>query len=161
VDIAQLEPGQYKLRGQVETIAGQPLLEKEITMTKIDKYAPARYFPAEGVAINVHAQSHVANVSWPIATGIPMPQGAIRALGRLAVLENGARIPAQFTIRATWGPQGDIKWLGVDFVARYDAGVPRNYKLVLMDGTALTTPLAVMTTASTYTINTGLLLVFW
>jgi hypothetical protein len=159
VDVAQLEPGQYNFRGRVETNAGQSLLEKEITVTKINKYAPTGDFPAEGVAINVHTQSHVANARWPIATGIPMPQGAIRTLDRLAILENGTRIPAQFTIRATWGPRGDIKWLGVDFVARYDADVPRNYKLVLMskccDGTAPTTPLAVTTTTSDYIVNTG------
>jgi hypothetical protein len=53
----------------------------------------------------------------PVTVGIPFPQGALRDLGSLQLLDPGARAASvQAQKLATW-PDGSVKWLLVDFIA--------------------------------------------
>jgi hypothetical protein len=84
-------------------------------------------------------QTSASNASWGISTGIPLPKGALHDTTDLVLYENGQRIPAQFTTRATWDIDGDIKWIGLDFVGKYDGTTPRSYQLSRRPGVPPTT----------------------
>ena len=112
---------------------GQPVTgvgHATASFTKGTTTAALTAFPTSGVTINPTPQSVASDVSWAVSTGIPMPRGALRSTAGLELYENDLRVPAQFTSRATWTNGGDIKWLGMDFIARYDGTTPRTYRLL-------------------------------
>lgn len=93
-------------------------------------------FPSQGIELQIHSVPAVlgTGVPWPTSLGIPIPKGTLenQQLSSLVLRENGSPVPAQFTARATWDPGGLLlRWVGVDFVARFDSGVPRQYKVHL------------------------------
>lgn len=66
--------------------------------------------------------------SWPIASGVPFPQGALASRDHVRLLDGeGREIPAQFTVLSRW-PDGSIKWLLVEFLAS-TSGAVTNYSL--------------------------------
>lgn len=125
-----LERGQYELHAALKDMAGATLQQAARSFVRSDKTEPGVAFPANGIAIHVHPQSWVADAAWPISTGVPMPKMTIRDVSELSLLENGKPVAAQIVPRATWSPEGYIKWVGLDFTAKYDGYTPRSYRLV-------------------------------
>jgi len=68
---------------------------------------------------------------WPISTGVPMPFGTLNDPSKLVLLEDGKPVPSQWTVRATWTPgePTSVKWLGLDFLAHYEGGKPKDYRI--------------------------------
>lgn len=130
VPTIRLKPGAYELAAALVDADGKTIAQAATQFVRSAKRDKVASFPRHGVAIHVHPQSHVPDAVWPITTGVPMPKGAFMDTSELALLENGKPVPAQFIPRATWSPQGDVKWVGVDFLAKYDGGKPREYRLV-------------------------------
>jgi len=160
VALDHLEPGQYKL---IAKLLGAGKAFIPIGEWAFEKSAQSRNvmpFPKEGVPLKVHAQNHIKDAIWPITTAVPLPRHAADSTGRFVLLENGKPVPAQFTTRARWYPtDGEIKWMGVDFQARYDNGKPRPYVVKQLPrgkaAPALDTPLKVTEHADRFEINTG------
>ncbi|KAB2835367.1 MAG: discoidin domain-containing protein, partial [Candidatus Brocadia sp.] len=142
LDLTLLPLGCYTLEAQIMSgghpVQNTPLLT--IAFTKTCVVPPTVPFPTDGILLEVHKQSHVKDASYPISTGIPFPDGVVNDVNRLALFENGDPVPAQFIVRSTWRPKGGfIRWLGLDFTARYNVTpdengnfLPRNYRLKLL-----------------------------
>ncbi len=129
----------------------------EFRFKKTDRRQPSVPFPAEGVALALEPQTHLADAVWPVRCGVPLPPGVVTDASRLVVLENGRRIPAQITVRATWHVGGPAKWVHVDFRGRYRKGKPASYRLALLPATApvLKTPLMCEQTDDQIIVSTG------
>lgn len=161
VDLLQLSIGNYTATATLRhSQINQTFASSTRAFSRLSGTHPRVAFPSGGVVIAVTPQGVVANAKWPIATGVPFPEGTLREseLANLALLENGARVPAQFIVRATWRPQGgDVKWLGVDFVGRYDGLTPRRYRLVRASSpqTPLPTLLTARQSTSEIVVSTG------
>lgn len=154
----QLAAGNYRVCARLENVPNAQAIA-ECAFVKSKEARKVLPFPADGVPLLVHAQNHVPDASWPITTGVPLPRQASDSIDRFVLMENGKPVPAQFTQRATWYPTGMVKWMGLDFQAKYDGGKPRDYRLTrLPQGTtapAIASPLKLSETANEFTVETG------
>jgi len=116
---AALKPGEYT----VEAGAAK------FSLARVARSRDTVRFPSNGVPLVLQAQSALRDVDWPVRVGVPLPPDAVASAEQLAVFENGKRIPAQITARATWSPDGPPKWVHVHFVGKYRNGKPAKYRL--------------------------------
>lgn len=127
-----LTPGRYTLTAAIVGADGATIGRTEpCTFTRENKSHPRMPIPPEGVPVEVHPQDVLPDASWPITTGIPMPFGTLRDPAELQLRENGKVVPAQWTVRSTWTPGTPtfVRWLALDFVAKYDGTKPREYRI--------------------------------
>ena len=158
VDMTQLGAGHYIAEAILESPAAEPAPKPaEFRFTKTDGRIPPIGFPADGVPLRLEPQSHLADAVWPVRCGVPLPPGSVTDTSRLVVLEDGRRIPAQITTRATWHAGGSAKWVHVDFRGQYRGGKPASYRLALLpaSATAPKTPLKCEQTEEQITVDTG------
>lgn len=155
VNVGELPAGKYRVRARIvggnqyRTIPG---CEFEKSGEKRSEVA----FPKDGIPLIVHASAHSPGMPWPITTGVPLPRGMTESSEQFALLENGKPVTAQFTARATWTPTGQVRWLGLDFVANQDKGKPREYRVVRKPKTDPAAPtLLVQETPETIAVDTG------
>ncbi len=154
----RLEPGQYTLSARLIAPDGQLLTELKRDFIRSAQAVPRQMFPAEGIPLLVHDQPHVADGVWPISTGVPMPKATLREVNELTLLEDGQPVPAQFSVRGTWSPRGYVKWVGVDFLARYRNGKPCSYRLTWSnENPPPAAPLRAQQTDDLITIDTGVM----
>ncbi|MFP4055691.1 MAG: hypothetical protein ACLF0G_02345 [Candidatus Brocadiia bacterium] len=66
--------------------------------------------------------------SWPVTTGIPFPQGELASLDHVRLLGDDGEHPAQVRLAARW-PDGSVKWILLDFLARAPASGASVYRL--------------------------------
>lgn len=128
-----LKPGEYELRASLLAADGGVITNAVAAkFSRVNKSHPKVAIPKDGIPLIVHSQNHLGNASWPVTTGVPMPFGTLTDPSTLQVLEDGKPVPSQWTPRATWGPGEDasIQWLGLDFLARYEGGKPKQYRIV-------------------------------
>lgn len=150
VKTGELNPGQYVMSAKLKGVTIKPFAF-EVSAERRD----AMTFPEEGVKLHVHEQAHVPDAAWPITTGIPLPRDT---QGPFILTENGEPVAAQFNTRATWQPDGSQpKWLALDFIAKYDNGKPREYRILRQGGDDSSSPSFVTETDDTLTVNTGAL----
>ncbi|HEX4142721.1 MAG TPA: hypothetical protein VHY91_04150 [Pirellulales bacterium] len=158
IDMAQLAVGRYVVEAILEPGPGAPVAKgADFHFAKTDRRTPPIAFPADGVPLDLEPQSHLADTVWPVRCGVPLPLGTVTDTSRLVVLEDGQRILAQITERATWHAGGSVKWIHVDFLGRYRNGKPARYRLALLPATppALKTPLKCQQTEGQITVDTG------
>ena len=158
IDMAGLALGAYTVEAAVTNAAGQQVTKPaEFRFTKTDRRGSAPPFPSDGVPLALEPQSDAPEAVWPVRCGVPLPQGVVTDVGRLAVLEDGKRIRAQITPRATWHVGGSLKWVHVDFLGRYHKAVPAKYRLVLLPAAAPgpKSPLVAQQTDDEITVETG------
>ncbi|MBI4025346.1 MAG: hypothetical protein HY360_10230 [Verrucomicrobia bacterium] len=158
INMTDLPIGHYLLRARL--VGGsQYRAIPDYEFQKADKRNEKVSIPPQGIPIMVGAQTNLATAVWPITTGIPLPREAANSVDQFVLLEDGNPVPAQFSIRATWHPNRQIKWLGLDFLARYEKGKPRDYRLkVLPEGKTEPAPpssLRVEESADFITVETG------
>ena len=158
LDTGALSAGDYRIRarltGRVEKVT------PDYAFAKSKERHRAVAFPRDGVPLLVHGQEIDANAEWPITTGIPLPRATADTTDRFVLLEDGKAVAAQFSTRATWMPDGSqIKWMGLSFLARYQDGKPRDYRLTLLpEGRAAQPPataLKVTESPEAFTVDTG------
>ncbi len=127
------------------------------TFKREDKSHPTVPIPPEGIPVEVHPQDIVPEASWPITTGIPIPFGTVRDPAELQLLENGKSIPCQWTVRSVWTPGTPtfVRWLTLDFVAKYDGTQPRQYRIVKVAAKNPAAGLRVDQTDSLITVENG------
>lgn len=158
LEMGGLKAGKYRVAATLMGDKDAP----EIAGCAFTKSAESRKvepFPRAGVGLMTHAQKHVADAVWPITTGVPLSRHAANDVSKFRLLENGKPVPAQFSVRAKWYPDREVKWMGLDFLARYDNGKPREYRLV-MGGPAAAEPagaLKVTETDAGFDVDTGAL----
>jgi hypothetical protein len=128
-EVSGLALGEYALEATLREAGGQPRAQAATRFRRSDRRLDRLPFPEQGVVLHVAPQSHLPQGEWPISTGIPMPKASLHRLEELSLSENGRPVPAQFSVRSTWSPGGAIQWVGLDFLARYDDGRPREYRL--------------------------------
>lgn len=161
INMSALVAGEYVVRaGFVETVGGAttPIGEEaEYRFRKSDKKNPVVPVPADGIPIVLERQEALRDVAWPVRAGVPLPINAVTDVDRLALFENGRRVPAKVTSRATWCPKGSAKWTHVDFTARYAGGKAADYRLKLLPNPtpAPATRLRWKQTDDRITIDTG------
>ncbi|MBI4024220.1 MAG: hypothetical protein HY360_04510 [Verrucomicrobia bacterium] len=158
VDTGSLAPGAYRLRAKL--VGGNSYRTiPDYAFQKIAKRHEKVAVPAGGIPLLVGVQTNLATTVWPITAGIPLPREAANSTTQLVLLENGKPVPAQFSIRSTWYPNQQIKWLGLDFLARYENGKPLDYRLqVLPEDKATASPataLKVEENPDFFTVDTG------
>jgi len=129
LNTGELKPGTYRLRAKLVG-ANQYRTIPDYEFQKSKERRKPVAIPKDGIPLLVHAQTNLPNGTVPITTGIPLPRGATDSIEPFVLLENGKPVPAQFTTRAWWTPQKtQIKWVGLDFQAKYDNGKPREYRV--------------------------------
>ncbi|MBI2191204.1 MAG: hypothetical protein HYU36_04395 [Planctomycetes bacterium] len=160
LETARLEAGTYCMTARLKGVARA----RRIPGFVFKKSAESRKlvpFPPDGVKLLVHDQAHAPDGVWPITTGVPLPRQAADSADRFALLENGQPVPAQFIARSTWYPDQQVQWLGLDFLAKYDAGKSRDYRLVRLPGgdrvQPMATPLKLSETPEAFLIDTGVI----
>jgi hypothetical protein len=105
------------------------------TVNRVAVARAAAAWPKAGVLLTVGPAPHAYTGPWGISFGLPLPEGAVKDLRTLALLENGKAIPAAFQLRSTWHPEypgGRVtaRWVIVQFVAYFDKGAPPSYRVV-------------------------------
>jgi hypothetical protein len=101
--------------------------------------------------------SGVSRTNWPVTTGIPLPQGALKDPGNAVLLDaNGKAVPAQFEVMSRWSPgDGSIRWLLVDTQASLKPGELAMFTLAKGGELGSATSLSVEETDDAVTISTG------
>lgn len=113
--------------------------------------------PTRGsVSLYVAEETAAPRRAWPVASGVPFPQGALADGGRCRLVDgNGRDVPAQFEPLAYW-PDGSVQWLLVAFTADTRAGGETKYVLQYNVPPREThTPLRVEQTDAGVIVDTG------
>jgi len=156
-----LKPGDYVMRATLVAGDGKEIAAaKPCEFKRVNKSHPKVPIPKDGIPLHVHAQSEVSNVTWPITTGVPMPFGTLTDASALTLLEDGKPVPAQWSARATWTPgeRTSIQWLGLDFLARYENGKPKEYRIVSSKSSPAQPPtITAKETEDEITVDTGVI----
>lgn len=154
--VGALAFGTYAVRlTLVDHALGQDAAQVSARFTKVDQAKELISIPADGIPIEVEAQSHIPDGLWPVETGVPLPQGAVLDPGELALFEDGKPVPAGLTVRSLWHPNGSIKWLGLAFTPQWSTGVPRSYRLRRAPGAPPGGRIKVRESSRAVTVNTG------
>ncbi len=144
--LGTLDAGNYTLTARLEGVTMVQPAPSCSLVVRADA-RPVEPFPAEGVPLLVHEQDALPDAVWPIRTGVPLPRGTLTDPAQLQLLEDGQPIPAQFTPRAHWDPaRQQLKWVGLDFLARYQQGKPREYRVMLRSAPVQANPAGVSVT---------------
>jgi hypothetical protein len=155
-----LKPGSYTMRARLVSGDGKEIaVATPCSFQRVNKSHPRVPIPSAGIPVEVHAQNELPDAVWPIRTGVPMPFGTLTDSANLALLENGKPVPAQWTTRAVWmpGERTSIQWLGLDFLARYDNGKPRQYRIVSRKSRPQPSQLSVRESGESIAVNTGVM----
>lgn len=155
----ELAAGEYELRARLENVPHAPVIES-CGFSKSAEARRAMAFPADGVKLKIHEQSHIPDAQWPISTGFPLPRGVGDSVDSFVLTENGKPVAAQFHKRASWQPDGSqIKWMALDFTAKYDAGTPREYRVFHRPaggpGAVAAAQVNITATDDAYVVDTG------
>lgn len=85
---------------------------------------------ADGVTLYVEEPIGFARVNEPVTSGVPFPEGGIKDVKQLSLLNaQGTAVPCQFTPMSHW-PDGSLKWVLLDFHASVATNETLTYKLV-------------------------------
>ena len=166
-DVASLPAGSFTLHAEVLNSADEVVSRVARPFGKQASAAPA---PPAGATVDLQSWSdaRLGSGAYPITTAIPLPYGMISDTAHVRLLEDGQPVPSQTIVRSRWtrggGPDagdraGSIRWLGLDFMARYNNGQPRRYQLEIgpsVDAApAPAKPLTVEQSETAITVNTG------
>jgi hypothetical protein len=101
--------------------------------------------------------SGIARASWPVTTGVPLPQGALKDAGDAVLLgTHGKVVPAQFEVLSRWIPgDGSVRWLLVDTQTDLQPNELATFSLAKGGGRSNATSLRIDETGDAVTITTG------
>jgi len=79
--------------------------------------------------VTVQGPRFAAGKSWPVRSGVPIPQGELASANSVRVLDTaGNALPAQSQAMAIW-PDGSVKWLSVDFHHDFSKSGTEQYQI--------------------------------
>ena len=132
MEVSLLSAGNYSLLGVITYPDGTPSVSLAGSSFSVGTTPRTLTpFPAKGVAVSVAPTEVPGSTTAPLSFGVPLPFGAVGPSETLEVWEDGSPIPTQSRPLALWGPgpEQSVRWMGVAFLARYQDGKPRNYRL--------------------------------
>lgn len=89
----------------------------------------AGFATAAEVKLSVSEPSGVARAAWPVTSGVPFAQGALRDAAGISLRDDsGKRVALQTDVLARW-PDGSVRWALVDFATDLTAGQTRSFTL--------------------------------
>jgi hypothetical protein len=112
---------------------------------------------AGSIPLMVKEPSGVERKSWPVTSGVPLPEGALRDPTCVRLLSDGEELPLQTEVLSYW-PDGSVKWLLLDFQVDLGANGQRRLKLEYgsdVKRSPVENPLQVQSDADATTISTG------
>jgi hypothetical protein len=129
LDMPQAPLGASTLTAALLDPQGKEVLRgsKSFTKEKDNRPAPPKTADVPLLLFRDAGLVHMSGL--PVSTGIPLPDGMLDDPAQVALLENGVEAPCQTTARARWTKKGTVKWLGLDFLAGYVNGEPKQYVL--------------------------------
>ena len=108
---------------------------------------------ASGIPIHLEDQTIVADGTWPVRMGVPLPNRYVDPLFTLE--ENGIPVPLGQRIAGNWERDGAAKWIHLDFLGRWVNGQPAEYHLKLAPPPVMQSSLAVNDTVDAISVDTG------
>ena len=112
---------------------------------------------AGAIPLMVKEPSGVERKSWPVTSGVPLPQGALKDASHVRLLSDSEELPLQTEVLSHW-PDGSVKWLLLDFQTDLDANSQRVFKLEFgsdVKRPPVENPLQVQSDAEITTLSTG------
>jgi hypothetical protein len=110
------------------------------------------------LTVTVAEPAGVRRTGWPVTSGVPLAEGALRDSRAAALFTaEGREVPLQTEALSRW-PDGSIRWLLLDFQTDLGANQTRRYTLRYCPGTERTTvekPVTLGTEGKAVTIDTG------
>lgn len=152
--LEKLATGDYELSGEFE-LGGKVWSLRPAQFTKSRDRRNTLPIPKAGIPLILQSAPTKGSQTSPIITGIPIPRHQAQSPGEFVLLENGNPVLAQFTQRSTWYPGQQVKWLGLSFLARYEDGLPADYRVVKRKAPPEASPLSVSETDKVISVNTG------
>lgn len=122
LDLKSLASGDYTLHADLLK-QGQPIASADRAFSKKDRRVQPAPVTSGKIPITVQPQKDLAGIVWPITTGVPFSQGSLASASNVRLLDpSGKEVPFQTDVRSTWGRQGPVQWLGLDFVPKLSDG---------------------------------------
>lgn len=120
------------------------------------------FFPCLGrtveVALTVGDPAAVHRAGWPVTSGVPLAEGALRDPQATALYSaDGREIPLQTEALSRW-PDGSVRWLLLDFQTDLEAGEKKRLTLRYGSGirrSVIPNPLAISKKGQAVVIDTG------
>lgn len=123
IDLQDLQAGDYMIKASLPENG----VQKSWSFKKVKRHDISKiqkgYIP-----LNIPSMKNNLS-SWPMKTGIPFPKGVLWDKDNLRLLENGKEIPAQFSIRSKWSPNGSIRWIGCTFISNLNSKYELEYNI--------------------------------
>ena len=108
------------------------------------------------VKLTVHENAGVARAKEPVSGGVPMPQGLVKDLSKLVLVNaEGKEVPAQFSAINHWASDGSVMWLLVQSRATVSANGRTTFELRNGEPKARSDPLNVSEDESAIAVDTG------
>jgi hypothetical protein len=86
------------------------------------------------VPLQLEETAGVTRKGEPITSGVPLPRGVCRDVSALRLFdEDGAQVPAHFTVANRWWRDGSVKWVHVHLQRSLAAGAKETLHLRLAD----------------------------
>ncbi|MFC1712380.1 hypothetical protein ACFL6S_01860 [Candidatus Poribacteria bacterium] len=83
---------------------------------------------ADSISLVVKEPSGIERRSWPVTSGVPLPEGALEDSARVRLSSEGEELPLQTEVLTRW-PDGSVRWLLLDFQLDLAANGERNLAL--------------------------------
>lgn len=77
----------------------------------------------------------VARVHWPVTAGVPFPQGSVRDVSAVRLIDEHAALPVQARVLSRW-PDGSARWVLLDWQVDLRAGQVRQFTVEPASGGA-------------------------
>ncbi len=107
------------------------------------------------VTLTLREHGGVARPAWPVTSGVPLPRGAVKDVGKLTLKDAaGKAVSCQADAVVRW-PDGSVKWVELNFQADLAAGAERKYALGEGAPTAPARAVKVTDGAEAVTVDTG------
>ncbi len=107
------------------------------------------------VTLTVAETGGVARPDWPVTSGVPLPEGAVRDVGELVLKDaDGNPVPCQMDEAVRW-PGGSLKWVHLTFFADLTADGQAEFVLDKGRPAGIDRPLVVSDDEDAVVIDTG------
>ena len=124
-----LQPGvTYHGRGVGIAPDGSEYYGPDTTFTADGIQPPPTIEGTHEVALVVRNSHDVDAEQWPVANGVPFPQGHLASTDDMRLMRGGEEVIAQLKPLGTW-PDGSLKWVLVSFLADVAAGETADYTI--------------------------------
>jgi len=129
-----------------------------VTMAAVCALTVATGAAAElSVPLTVSEPAGVARPNWPVTSGVPLPEGALRDVNRLVLKDaSGRPVPCQVSEVCRW-PDGSIKWVHLTFFVNLPAKGKATFTLTRGTPAAAARPIRISENAEAVTVDTGVL----